>query len=64
VVAVAVLMRAMNTLVFDIETVPTSSSAAKLHDVPDLDDAAVAKIMQLSSGRRARATCCRRRSSA
>jgi len=37
----------MNTLVFDIETVPDVELGRKLHDVPDLDDAAVAKIMQL-----------------
>ena len=47
VVAVAVLMRAncMNTLVFDIETVPDVELGRKLYDVPDLDDATVAKVM-------------------
>lgn len=35
----------MNTLVFDIETVPDVELGRRLYDVEDLDDAAVAKIM-------------------
>lgn len=35
----------MNTLVFDIETVPDVEFGRRLYDVGDLDDAAVAKIM-------------------
>jgi len=35
----------MNTLVFDIETVPDLEFGRRLHSVEDLDDAAVAKIM-------------------
>ena len=35
----------MNTLVFDIETVPDVEFGRRLYDVKDLDDAAVAKIM-------------------
>ncbi len=35
----------MNTLVFDIETVPDTELGQRLHDVEDLDDRAVAKIM-------------------
>jgi predicted PolB exonuclease-like 3'-5' exonuclease len=35
----------MNTLVFDIETVPDTELGRRLYDVSDLDDAAVAKIM-------------------
>jgi len=36
----------MNTLVFDIETIPDIELGRRLYDVPDLDDDAVAKIMQ------------------
>jgi predicted PolB exonuclease-like 3'-5' exonuclease len=36
----------MNTLVFDIETVPDVELGRKLYDVADLDDASVAKVMQ------------------
>jgi predicted PolB exonuclease-like 3'-5' exonuclease len=35
----------MNTLVFDIETVPDVEFGRRLYDVADLDDAAVAQIM-------------------
>jgi predicted PolB exonuclease-like 3'-5' exonuclease len=35
----------LNTLVFDIETVPDTALGRRLHDVADLDDEAVAKIM-------------------
>jgi len=35
----------MNTLVFDVETVPDVALGRRLYDVADLDDAAVAKIM-------------------
>jgi len=35
----------MNTLVFDIETVPDVALGRRIYDVEDLDDAAVAKIM-------------------
>ncbi|HSG66530.1 MAG TPA: 3'-5' exonuclease [Gammaproteobacteria bacterium] len=35
----------MNTLVFDIETVPDVELGRRLYDVADLDDVAVAKIM-------------------
>lgn len=35
----------MNTLVFDIETVPDTELGRRLFDVPDLDDTAVAKVM-------------------
>ncbi len=35
----------MNTLVFDIETIPDVELGRRLYDVADLDDAAVAKIM-------------------
>ncbi len=35
----------MNTLVFDIETVPDTELGRRLYDVPDLDDENVAKIM-------------------
>ena len=35
----------MNTLVFDIETVPDTALGRRLYDVEDLDDAEVAKIM-------------------
>lgn len=35
----------MNTLVFDIETVPDIDLGRRLYDVPDLDEASVAKIM-------------------
>jgi predicted PolB exonuclease-like 3'-5' exonuclease len=35
----------MNTLVFDIETVPDVELGRKLYDVADLDDAAVAQVM-------------------
>jgi predicted PolB exonuclease-like 3'-5' exonuclease len=35
----------LNTLVFDIETVPDVDFGRRLYGVPDLDDAAVAKIM-------------------
>lgn len=35
----------MNTLVFDIETVPDIEFGRRLYDVPDLDAASVAKIM-------------------
>lgn len=35
----------MNTLVFDIETVPDVELGRRLYDVGDLDDASVAKIM-------------------
>lgn len=35
----------MNTLTFDIETIPDTELGRRLYDVPDLDDAAVAKIM-------------------
>lgn len=35
----------MNTLVFDIETVPDVELGRKLYDAADLDDAAVSKIM-------------------
>ena len=35
----------MNTLVFDIETIPDVDFGRRLHGVEDLDDAAVAKIM-------------------
>ena len=35
----------MNTLVFDIETVPDVELGRRLYDAGDLDDAAVAKIM-------------------
>jgi predicted PolB exonuclease-like 3'-5' exonuclease len=39
----------MNTLVFDIETVPDVELGRKLFDVHDLDDAGVAKIMQMKA---------------
>ena len=46
VVAVAVLMKArMNTLVFDIETVPDVALGRRLHDLEGLADAQVAKAM-------------------
>lgn len=35
----------MNTLVFDIETVPDTELGGRLYDVADLDEASVAKIM-------------------
>jgi len=35
----------MNTLVFDIETVPDTDGGRRLHDLGDLDDAGVAKAM-------------------
>ena len=35
----------MNTLVFDIETVPDVELGRRLYDIADLDDAAVAKVM-------------------
>ncbi len=35
----------MNTLVFDIETVPDTELGRRLYEVPDLDDENVAKIM-------------------
>lgn len=35
----------MNTLVFDIETIPDVELGRRLYDVPDLDDENVAKIM-------------------
>ena len=35
----------MNTLVFDIETVPDVELGRKLYDVMDFDDATVAKVM-------------------
>ncbi|HEY5624769.1 MAG TPA: ribonuclease H-like domain-containing protein, partial [Gammaproteobacteria bacterium] len=35
----------MNTLVFDIETIPDVDLGRKMHDVADLDDESVARIM-------------------
>ena len=55
----------MNTLVFDIETVPDVELGRRLYDLDGLDDAAVAKAMFAQAAQRCgRTTSCRRRNSA